>query len=250
MTKNQELTALLEEGRTFTSFDFFNHSSWEKIKLEMWFNNVNLFAKNRLTNNELKEEIINTCFCKDTVGLKDTYEHLSALLFSLVNFLYPEHEVKNATPTKPLNRNFPMKYDVFISHANRDKISYVDDLFKVIKDLGVNVFYDTDTFSWGDNWKSLIYEGTAQSEFAIIVISENFFGREWTEIELKEFLERQNTSGQKIILPLLYNITIDDLYDKYPSLCDIQCLRADEWSIDKICILFAKELIKRLKGIQ
>lgn len=73
------------------------------------------------------------------------------------------------------------KYDVFISHANADKEDYVDLLVMAVKHLGINVFYDTDVLSWGDNWKEVIIQGTKDSEFAIIVISKNFFGREWTE---------------------------------------------------------------------
>lgn len=96
------------------------------------------------------------------------------------------------------------KYDVFISHASADKEEYVDELNRTVKKLGINVFYDTDILSWGDNWKQVILDGTADSEFAIIVISKNFFGREWTEKELNEFLGQQNESGQKIVLPLLH----------------------------------------------
>ncbi len=138
---------------------------------------------------------------------KNTYEKLYSILLSLSGYITPEYEEENRLKKESRQTEEMKKYDVFISHANKDKVSFVDELFKTIKRLGVNVFYDTDTFSWGDNWKQLIYEGTAQSEFAIIVISENFFDREWAEKELKEFLERQNTSGQKIILPLLYNIS-------------------------------------------
>lgn len=139
------------------------------------------------------------------------------------------------------------KYDVFISHASSDKSEYVDLLNMAIRRLGINVFYDTDVLSWGDNWKRVILEGTANSEFAIIVISKNFFGREWTERELDEFLKQQNESGQKIVLPLLYGITLDDLKEHYPDLEEIQCINANKYSMEEIVILLAKELIKRYK---
>ena len=71
------------------------------------------------------------------------------------------------------------KYDVFISHASKDKEEYVDLLTAKVKCLGIDVFYDTDVISWGDNWKQAILNGTDESEFAVIVISKNFFGREW-----------------------------------------------------------------------
>lgn len=149
----------------------------------------------------------------------------------------------SALSEKPLRK----KYDVFISHANKDKLSYVNDLNKAIKKLGVNIFYDTDVLSWGDNFKQVILDGTAESEFAIIVISKNFFGREWTERELNEFLAQQNASGQKTVLPLLYGITFDELKEKYPTLGDIQAITTKDYTKPEIAILLAKELIKRYR---
>lgn len=140
------------------------------------------------------------------------------------------------------------EYDVFISYANKDKSNYVDSLHMAIRKLGVNIFYDTEVLSWGDNWKQAILNSTEKSEFAIIVISENFFGREWTERELNEFLKRQNASGQEIVLPLLHNVSLDTLKEKYPTLGDIQVISTNKFSQEEIAILFAKELIKRLKA--
>lgn len=148
-----------------------------------------------------------------------------------------------STPIKPSRK----KYDVFISHANKDKLSYVNDLYSVLSDLGIEIFYDSKVLSWGDKWKDVLLNGTEQSEFAIIVISENFFGREWTEKELNTFLEQENTSGQKIVLPLLYNVTIDQLKAKYPALEEIQAISTSDYTKEQIAILFAQELIKRYK---
>lgn len=138
-------------------------------------------------------------------------------------------------------------YDVFISHADKDKLKYVDDLYNGIKLLGIRIFYDKDTISWGDNWKQTILDGTQESEFAIIVISSNFFGREWTERELKEFMHRQNASGQKIVLPLLYDISVEDMKKQYPFLEDIQAIETINYSKEEIAILLAREIIKRMR---
>ena len=81
----------------------------------------------------------------------------------------------------------------------------------------------------------------------IIVISENFFDREWTELELKELLERQNEEGQKLILPILHNITPEQLKAKYPIVADIQAIESKDNSYEKIALLFARQLIKRYK---
>jgi hypothetical protein len=139
------------------------------------------------------------------------------------------------------------QYDVFISHANKDKLDYVDSLYLALRKLGIVIFYDSEVLSWGDAFKKVILEGTAKSEFAIIVISKQFFGREWTEIELNEFLTRQNESGQKTILPLLHKISLDELKEHYPDLGDIQCIDSDSYDVDGIALLLAKELIKRYR---
>ena len=156
---------------------------------------------------------------------------------------YEKEKTQQENGVKPMRK----QYDVFISHANKDKSDYVDSLYMAIRKLGVNIFYDSEVLSWGDDWKKVLLEGTEKSEFAIIVISENFFGREWTERELEEFLKRQNTSGQKIVLPLLHNVSLDMLKGQYPTLADIQCIDTERFSKEDITVLFAKELIKRLK---
>lgn len=140
-------------------------------------------------------------------------------------------------------------YDLFLSHANADKIDYVDELYTILKRLGINIFYDKEELAWGDHWKNRILDGVRESEFAIIVISENFFGREWTERELNHFLHLQNESGQKIILPLLHNIEFSDLKGKYPQLEFIQGIKSNAVTKENIAIMFAKELIKRIKSV-
>ena len=90
--------------------------------------------------------------------------------------------------------------------------------------------------------------GISMVSVPIIVISENFFDREWTERELNEFLNRQNRNGQKLILPILHNITVSQLQEKYPSIADIQAIDSSKYSCDQIALLFARQLIKRLKS--
>jgi len=169
------------------------------------------------------------------VGLDLTYEGLHYF-----------DEKYDAIPEKAEIKPRKM-YDVFLSHASADKLDYVENLKKTLDILGIDVFYDKDTIEWGDEWKKKIYEGLEKSEFAIIVISEHFFGREWTEEELKNLLERQNTEGQKLILPILHNITTAQLKEKYPKVADIQAIESKENSYEKIALLFAKQLIKRYK---
>jgi len=224
-----------------------------------WMNSIKIYAKRNLTNHPLYEDI-NSVLFHNRNGIKD-YEKMMGLLKAIFQDMstsgdsdVDENSSQSLRDTiirmaVPGNSSRKLKdYDVFISHANADKIDYVNELYLTIKKLGINIFYDSDVLSWGDNWKDTILRGTEQSEFAIIVISESFFGREWTEKELWGFLDRQNNLKQKIILPLLHNITVEQLKERYPSIQYIQCIRSDKYTKEQIAILLAKELIQRYKG--
>lgn len=213
-------------------------------KYNKWLNDIKIKAANLPNNCPLKKELNNTYFFKDSRA--STFDKMIGLLESLEEWESDQNVIVGSTAIK----NPQMKeYDVFLSHANADKNDYVDELYHILCKLGIRVFYDKESLEWGDDWKKRILAGTQKSEFAIIVISENFFGREWTEKELSEFLNRQNQDGQKIILPLLYNISIDDLKSHYPHLESIQALRTTEISKEEVAIQFARQLIKRLKQI-
>lgn len=84
-----------------------------------------------------------------------------------------EKMLKSNSTEQKLKQN-RKEYDVFISHANKDKSDYVDALYLTMRKLGIRIFYDTEILSWGDNWKQVIIDGTNASEFAIIVVSDNF----------------------------------------------------------------------------
>lgn len=132
--------------------------------------------------------------------------------------------------------------DVFISHASKDKVKYVENLVLSIKSKGISVFYDTESISWGDCIKEKIDEGLANCRLAIIVISKNYFGRKWTEYELKTLLNRQNEEGKKLILPILYRISKKDFISHYPTLEDIKFIHSKSYRNSEIAELLLKKL--------
>lgn len=212
-------------------------------KSELWFNEINIFNSRFLKDHPLYGQI--AAICKTHGHMYNPHEKMMGYLQALIvdDGFWQEIEPKEITMKKPSK-----EYDVFISHANADKEGYVNQLKNSLDKLKISIFYDKDALEWGDVWKDKILEGVDKAEFAIIVISDKFFGREWTEKELNEFLNRQNTSGQKIILPILHNITIDQLKEKYPAVADIQALNSVDYSCDEIALKFAGQLIKRLKS--
>lgn len=250
----QQVTKFVEQGELIGKEEYhpaengYPFSYISGPKYDVWMSEINIFNERYLSNHPLHKSIHTAFFHRKTnrSAYRDMMGHLKALASDSV--FWEKAKPKEETlgmDTK--SRKSTTSYDVFISHANVDKIEYVDNLKRSLDKLHVKIFYDKDSLDWGDKWKDKILEGVKKAEFAIIVISENFFDREWTEKELNDFLNRQNESGQKTILPILHKITTKQLKEKYPAVADIQALNSAEHSCDEIALLFAGQLIKRLK---
>lgn len=225
-----------------TSFGNINKNEYNNPS-EVWMNDVEIFYNKYLKDHPLKDRI-------NTLLFHRKYNELVSCLLSIQkdkNFIDKINGVQIVSVPKYRAKTLP-EHDVFISHANRDKEDFVEDLYHSLSKLGVDIFYDKESLEWGDNWKDKILNGTKNAEFAIIVISENFFDREWTERELSEFLNRQNRNGQKLILPIIHNISVEELKKKYPNVADIQAIDSKIYTSDEIALMFARQLIKRLKN--
>lgn len=246
----RELTDLLERAKSIkspinatsigTDISAYNQPS------EDWMNDVEVFYNKYLKEHALANRINRLLFHRSL----DSFPQLVSCLKSIAkdqDFIDMTNGIEKTKVPTYQAKALP-EYDVFLSHANADKQNFVDELNRSLEKLGVNIFYDKKSLEWGDKWKDRILDGTKKAEFAIIVISENFFDREWTEKELSQFLNRQNRNGQKLILPIVHNITNDDLKNKYPSVAEIQAIDSQNYSCDEIALLFARQFIKRLKA--
>ena len=209
-----------------------------------WMNDVQIFHDKYLQDYPLGKRINSLLFHRSLGDYSKIVSCLSSISRDS-SFISKMNEKKSGEISMPSKTNI---YDVFLSHANKDKADIVDQLYESLTKLGISIFYDKTSLEWGDKWKDRILEGTQKAEFAIIVISENFFDREWTEKELSEFLSRQNMIGQKLILPIVHNISNEDLRKRYPLVADIQAIDSSKLSCDEIALMFARQLIKRLKG--
>ncbi|KAA6323301.1 hypothetical protein EZS27_027245 [termite gut metagenome] len=132
------------------------------------------------------------------------------------------------------------KYDFFISHAAEDKEEIVQPLAKSIEDAGFQVWYDEFSLTWGDSLRKKIDEGLANSKYGIVIFSNNFFRKNWTEYELNGLVARE-MEGHKVILPIWHKITKNEMLSYSPSLADKLALNTSTNSIDDI-IAYLKKL--------
>lgn len=109
------------------------------------------------------------------------------------------------------------QWDVFISHASEDK-SYVGTLAQALQAKGLRVWYDKFTLTVGDSLREKIDQGLSNSRYGVVVLSPNFFRKNWAKAELDALVAIQNTAGQKVILPVWHNITQAEILRHSPLL--------------------------------
>lgn len=111
-------------------------------------------------------------------------------------------------------------FDVFVSHASDDTVSFVDTLVQNLRGEGLRVWYDHDEIVIGDSFTDKINDGLARSRYIVLVCSAHFIDKGWTNAELRAALTLQINQRRKRILPLLYGVTYDLVSERYPLLAD------------------------------
>ena len=133
-------------------------------------------------------------------------------------------------------------YDAFISHASEDKDKIVKPLANALKKLGYRIWYDEFELRVGDSLRKSIDKGLINSRFGIVVLSKSFFAKNWPQYELNGLTARE-IEGRKVILPIWYRITREDVFTYSPSLADKVALSTDRLSIKKIASALEHEFL-------
>jgi hypothetical protein len=109
------------------------------------------------------------------------------------------------------------RWDVFICHASEDKDAFVRPLAETLARSGLAVWYDETTLTIGDSLRRAIDHGLANSRFGIVILSPDFFRKQWPQNELDGLVSRE-TEGVKVILPVWHNIAIEEVSSHSPLL--------------------------------
>lgn len=135
--------------------------------------------------------------------------------------------------------NETKEYDFFISHATEDKENFVRPLAELLIKSGHNVWYDEFQLTIGDSLRKKIDEGLKMSKYGIVILSRDFFRKNWPEYELNGLVARE-MNGIKVILPIWHNVTRDEVLSYSPTLADKVALNTTTYSLNEI----VNELIK------
>lgn len=110
-------------------------------------------------------------------------------------------------------------WDVFISHASEDKEEIALPLANFLTKNGLKVWLDKHEIFIGDSLRRKIDEGLANSRFGIVILSKNFFEKEWPKKELDALVSRED-GREKVILPIWHKVSKSFISQHSPLLSD------------------------------
>ena len=103
------------------------------------------------------------------------------------------------------------RWDVFVSHASEDKVSFVDGLVAGLRVVGLKVWYDSSEMSGGGSVVRSIDEGLRQSRFCVVVLSQHYFAKQWPRAEFEAVLNNDVSLGGERVLPVLFNLKAEEI---------------------------------------
>lgn len=144
-------------------------------------------------------------------------------------------------------RETKYEYDAFISHAVEDKIPIANELCAKLESAGLRIWYSGKELGVGDSIEKTIEKGLHRSRYGIVILSPTYLAKNWTIREFYTLLAKE-IEEQKVILPVLYNVTVDDLKNKDLLMADRFAVNADR-GLDFVVTKLVGE-IKRSKVTQ
>jgi hypothetical protein len=118
--------------------------------------------------------------------------------------------------------------DVFISHASQDKEAIARPLAAQLRLDGFTVWFDEFELALGDSLHTKIGHGLSHSRVGVVILSPDFFAKQWSQWELRGLTARQIAGEQNVILPIWHGIGIDEVLSYSPALADLVAARSSD----------------------
>lgn len=118
--------------------------------------------------------------------------------------------------------------DAFICYDSRDK-EFVCSLYTLLTKRLVKVWYDEFSLEVGDSLIKKMEEGLQSCKYAILVISKNFLSnKRWAEREFRSLIHREIKESRKIILPIWFDVSAENISKYSLDLTDKFAINATE----------------------
>ncbi|MEA1867582.1 MAG: toll/interleukin-1 receptor domain-containing protein [Thermodesulfobacteriota bacterium] len=123
-----------------------------------------------------------------------------------------------------------------MSHDSRDKDEVARKIATKLQSMLCPVWYDEFTLKIGDNLRDSIEKGLKECKKCILILSPNFLSNKgWTKKEFDSIFTREIMEEQKLVLPVWYGVTKEDVYAYSPSLLNIKGANWDGIGEKEVC---------------
>jgi hypothetical protein len=136
------------------------------------------------------------------------------------------------------------EYDVFISHAFEDKLEVVRPLKSLLEAADCKVWVDEAILEIGDSLPQKIDEGLRISRYGIVVLSPDFFKKNWPRYELDGLVTREMSGQGKVILPVWHNVDRDKVA-QYSTPLSVRFAGNTENGVEQL----AQQLLRVIKKV-
>jgi TIR domain. len=110
--------------------------------------------------------------------------------------------------------------DVFVSYASEDRETVARPLAEALQASGYRVWFDDFVLEVGDSLRREIDRGLSQCRYGVVILSPNFFAKQWPQKELDGLSARESAGQRKLILPVWHQLSDEDLRQYSPMLAD------------------------------
>lgn len=124
--------------------------------------------------------------------------------------------------------------DIFLSHASEDKDDIARPLKEALESRGVTVWFDELRIKVGQSIRQEIEKGIASCRYGVVIVSPDFFRKQWTQAELDALFGRKMDSGENLILPVWHRVSKDEVLAHSPLLAGILALNSSLHTLDEM----------------
>ena len=141
-TFEEQLDSLLERAKSIVPPNKLKTAA-EKQPADKWMNDVQIFYDTYLKNHALGQRINTILFHRSTGAFEELVSCLESVRSDKA-FVDEKNGISTVNIPRYRAKDVP-EYDVFISHANKDKENLIEELYSSLKTLGVTIFYDKES---------------------------------------------------------------------------------------------------------
>ena len=203
-------------------------------KLEDDFNTITFSPGAYFIDDPKISEIIQEAFIDGLQNAEKTLRMIKKEVdnYGMKAFKHPEKFQNDINIINGQSRKIK-KYDAFLAHANEDKETIANKLFKALTKKGLMIWYDDFCIKPGDSIREKIDEGIKNSSHGLLLLSKNFFKKTWCVKELNGLFSKNISNIKNKVIPIWYRINRTDVEDYSHIIADISAIIIKNEDINK-----------------